>query len=148
VSQEESSGKRCKSEDESNGAEENFAKGKAAQSSSENGGKKQGKDSTSKPPPEPPKDYIHVRARRGEATDTHSLAERVQFLWISIAFFLEAYCCAVCLCYASLLLLNNSGEKGKDQPKDEASAGSCAGLQQGNRKALIVDINSLAGHLD
>ncbi|KAL9992599.1 putative basic helix-loop-helix leucine zipper transcription factor [Helianthus debilis subsp. tardiflorus] len=26
-----------------------------------------------------PKDYIHVRARRGEATDRHSLAERVMF---------------------------------------------------------------------
>lgn len=76
--QEESSGKRCKSADESNGAEDNSCKGKAAQSNSENGGKKQGKD-TSKLP-EPPKDYIHVRARRGEATDSHSLAERVQFL--------------------------------------------------------------------
>ena len=27
--------------------------------------------------PQPPKDYIHVRARRGQATDSHSLAERV-----------------------------------------------------------------------
>lgn len=27
--------------------------------------------------PEPFKDYIHVRARRGQATDSHSLAERV-----------------------------------------------------------------------
>jgi len=26
---------------------------------------------------EPAKDYIHVRARRGQATDSHSLAERV-----------------------------------------------------------------------
>lgn len=32
-------------------------------------------------PPEPPKqDYIHVRARRGQATDSHSLAERVIYL--------------------------------------------------------------------
>ena len=32
-------------------------------------------------PPDPPKqDYIHVRARRGQATDSHSLAERVIFL--------------------------------------------------------------------
>lgn len=31
-------------------------------------------------PNEPPKqDYIHVRARRGQATDSHSLAERVIF---------------------------------------------------------------------
>ena len=27
---------------------------------------------------EPPTDYIHVRARRGQATDSHSLAERVR----------------------------------------------------------------------
>ncbi|XP_030553411.1 transcription factor BHLH089-like isoform X2 [Rhodamnia argentea] len=33
----------------------------------------------SKPQPEPPKqDYIHVRARRGQATDSHSLAERAR----------------------------------------------------------------------
>ena len=32
-------------------------------------------------PSEPPKqDYIHVRARRGQATDSHSLAERVTHL--------------------------------------------------------------------
>ncbi|KAF3596552.1 hypothetical protein DY000_02022829 [Brassica cretica] len=29
-------------------------------------------------PPDPPKDYIHVRARRGQATDSHSLAERAR----------------------------------------------------------------------
>ena len=36
-------------------------------------------EQSSKPPPsDPPKqDYIHVRARRGQATDSHSLAERV-----------------------------------------------------------------------
>lgn len=27
---------------------------------------------------DPPTGYIHVRARRGQATDSHSLAERVQ----------------------------------------------------------------------
>ncbi|XP_027907658.1 transcription factor bHLH62-like [Vigna unguiculata] len=37
---------------------------------------KQNKSNTK--PPEPPKDYIHVRARRGQATDSHSLAERVR----------------------------------------------------------------------
>ena len=31
-------------------------------------------------PLEPPKqDYIHVRARRGQATDSHSLVERASF---------------------------------------------------------------------
>lgn len=35
------------------------------------------KPAESSKPSEPPKDYIHVRARRGQATDSHSLAERV-----------------------------------------------------------------------
>lgn len=39
--------------------------------------------------PEPLKDYIHVRARRGQATDSHSLAERV----------LTPICFCQCLCY-------------------------------------------------
>lgn len=78
LAKDDSASKRCKSMDESNGAEENSGKGKATQSSSENGGKKQGKDGDSKLALDPHKDYIHVRARRGEATDSHSLAERVR----------------------------------------------------------------------
>nr|XP_027114119.1 transcription factor bHLH62-like [Coffea arabica] len=39
---------------------------------------KTGDDKANQRPPEPPKDYIHVRARRGQATDSHSLAERVR----------------------------------------------------------------------
>ncbi|XP_020238985.1 transcription factor BHLH089 isoform X2 [Cajanus cajan] len=36
-------------------------------------------EQSAKPPSEPPKqDYIHVRARRGQATDSHSLAERAR----------------------------------------------------------------------
>ncbi|VAH67619.1 unnamed protein product [Triticum turgidum subsp. durum] len=73
---EDSASKRCRSMSMEE-AEENSGKGKAAQSSSENGGRRQGKDGASKLP-EPPKDFIHVRARRGEATDSHSLAERVR----------------------------------------------------------------------
>nr|QDL88365.1 transcription factor bHLH78-like isoform X3 [Cymbidium ensifolium] len=42
-----------------------------------NGEEKKGKDNGSELP-EPPKGYIHVRARRGQATDSHSLAERVR----------------------------------------------------------------------
>ncbi|XP_038984299.1 transcription factor bHLH78-like isoform X2 [Phoenix dactylifera] len=45
--------------------------------SGDGGAQKQGKENNVKPP-EPPKDYIHVRARRGQATDSHSLAERVR----------------------------------------------------------------------
>ncbi|KAM0940909.1 putative transcription factor bHLH family [Dioscorea sansibarensis] len=52
-------------------------KPKTEENSGEVSGQKQGKDSNAKPP-EPPKDYIHVRARRGQATDSHSLAERVR----------------------------------------------------------------------
>ncbi|KAG6536935.1 hypothetical protein ZIOFF_002013 [Zingiber officinale] len=39
-----------------------------------NGSRKLGEDAK---PFEPPKDYIHIMARRGQATDNHSLAERV-----------------------------------------------------------------------
>ncbi|KAJ1427762.1 Myc-type, basic helix-loop-helix [Sesbania bispinosa] len=36
-------------------------------------------EQSTQPPPDPPKqDYIHVRARRGQATDSHSLAERAR----------------------------------------------------------------------
>lgn len=56
------------------------------QSEGENGSVKAEKDANGSngnaaadvKPPEPPKDYIHVRARRGQATDSHSLAERVR----------------------------------------------------------------------
>ncbi|KAF5771844.1 putative basic helix-loop-helix leucine zipper transcription factor [Helianthus annuus] len=48
-----------------------------------NGIKKEKEEGNLKPTkenakPEPPRDYIHVRARRGQATDCHSLAERVR----------------------------------------------------------------------
>ncbi|XP_047311150.1 transcription factor bHLH62-like [Impatiens glandulifera] len=55
--------------------------------SSENGGIKvendscnmsSGSDGGKEKQEEAPKDYIHVRARRGQATDSHSLAERVR----------------------------------------------------------------------
>ncbi|KAF0893873.1 hypothetical protein E2562_031410 [Oryza meyeriana var. granulata] len=66
------------------------AKGKASSSSlptataATNAGPKRSKvagddgDAAAEEKPEPPKDYIHVRARRGQATDSHSLAERVR----------------------------------------------------------------------
>lgn len=55
--------------------------------------KNEGDSSSGKPaeqsnqPTEPPKqDYIHVRARRGQATDSHSLAERVIFSILLFSF--------------------------------------------------------------
>ena len=57
----------------SKGSEE--AKSTAERSTSEQSG-----DLRPNPTPEvphPKQDYIHVRARRGQATDSHSLAERV-----------------------------------------------------------------------
>ncbi|KAL3374665.1 hypothetical protein AABB24_006248 [Solanum stoloniferum] len=54
--------------------EENGASKVEAESSSHTANK--GTEQSSKP--EPPKDYIHVRARRGQATDSHSLAERAR----------------------------------------------------------------------
>ncbi|KAK6146280.1 hypothetical protein DH2020_020149 [Rehmannia glutinosa] len=63
----ENSAKRSKSEDE-----KDDAKAKASFDTNQ----KQSKDNSK--PAEAPKDYIHVRARRGQATDAHSLAERVR----------------------------------------------------------------------
>jgi hypothetical protein len=49
---------------------------------------KPAEQSSKPPPPDPPKqDYIHVRARRGQATDSHSLAERVIYSYSSFKFF-------------------------------------------------------------
>ena len=40
--------------------------------------RKPAEQQTIQPPPKPPKqDFIHMRAKRGQATDSHSLAERV-----------------------------------------------------------------------
>ncbi|KAI5653879.1 hypothetical protein M9H77_31066 [Catharanthus roseus] len=73
----ENSAKRSKS-DEDNVNEKNATKGKAEQNGTDKAAG-DGKSSKDNPkPPEPPKDYIHVRARRGQATDAHSLAERVR----------------------------------------------------------------------
>ncbi|KAK8541611.1 hypothetical protein V6N13_137788 [Hibiscus sabdariffa] len=63
---EESNEKRCKST-ESNGNKNGSVKTE-----------EESKGNVNTKPPEPPKDYIHVRARRGQATDSHSLAERVR----------------------------------------------------------------------
>ncbi|KAJ1269263.1 hypothetical protein BS78_07G197600 [Paspalum vaginatum] len=72
--------KRCKTEGGER-KEESPVKPKSEQagsdSSVEDGGQKPGKGKNAKPV-EPPKDYVHVRARRGQATDSHSLAERVR----------------------------------------------------------------------
>lgn len=71
--QNESNGKRMKlvgTRDENGGA-------KAEVEGSSADGNKPDEQSTK--PSEPPKqDYIHVRARRGQATDSHSLAERAR----------------------------------------------------------------------
>ncbi|KAK7317221.1 hypothetical protein RJT34_01263 [Clitoria ternatea] len=50
---------------------------KAEAEASSAAGNKSGKEST-KPSASPKQDYIHVRARRGQATDSHSLAERAR----------------------------------------------------------------------
>lgn len=64
-------GKRLKSRD---GNRDSKAGGAESERSSE-----KPVDQSAIQPPEPPKqDYIHVRARRGQATDSHSLAERAR----------------------------------------------------------------------
>lgn len=101
----ESNGKKIKAE-EAFKKEMDAVKGKAeAKDDTKDANQKQKNDNSK--PPEPPKDYIHVRARRGQATDSHSLAERVraksQMLCISL--FLHSnlkcsqfltFCCPLC----------------------------------------------------
>lgn len=70
VANENSKNKRCK-------PNEGNANENGAVKAEDEGDDKQSKANNAKPP-EPPKDYIHVRARRGQATDSHSLAERVR----------------------------------------------------------------------
>ncbi|XP_059295622.1 transcription factor bHLH62-like [Lycium ferocissimum] len=65
ANEKESTAKRSKSEED-----DNIAKEEEKAATEEN------KDNQKLA--EPPKDYIHVRARRGQATDAHSLAERVR----------------------------------------------------------------------
>ncbi|XP_042408644.1 transcription factor bHLH77-like [Zingiber officinale] len=76
---ENSDAKRCKSGKTNDAVENSSAAEEATTKTEQNGdtGQTSSKDYDSKPP-EPPKDYIHVRARRGQATDAHSLAERVR----------------------------------------------------------------------
>ncbi|KAK3122202.1 hypothetical protein QOZ80_8BG0666390 [Eleusine coracana subsp. coracana] len=79
--QNDSDAKRCKTTDGGEKKDESPVKPKAEQAGSdisvEDSGQKPGKGKNAKPV-EPPKDYVHVRARRGQATDSHSLAERVR----------------------------------------------------------------------
>ncbi|CAM6117880.1 unnamed protein product [Calypogeia fissa] len=69
-----------RSKDGDVGAEKEEQRAKSEKSGSESSGTSHppaSKDN-SKPAEQPKLDYIHVRARRGQATDSHSLAERVR----------------------------------------------------------------------
>ncbi|KAK3182808.1 hypothetical protein Dsin_030094 [Dipteronia sinensis] len=70
--------KRCKPNDEGNGNENNNVKTEEESKGGDANKTSTATTTTNSKPPEPPKDYIHVRARRGQATDSHSLAERVR----------------------------------------------------------------------
>ncbi|GKV10893.1 hypothetical protein SLEP1_g22197 [Rubroshorea leprosula] len=75
---EDSNSKRCK-QSEGNGSENGAVKSEEEPKvSNGNAGDEKQKKANNTKPPGPPKDYIHVRARRGQATDSHSLAERVR----------------------------------------------------------------------
>ncbi|XP_057969445.1 transcription factor BHLH089-like [Malania oleifera] len=77
---EDANAKRCRRAENTEGNESGTVKTgeetkKGCTSAAEEWDQKQAKPVPK--PPEPPKDYIHVRARRGQATDSHSLVERV-----------------------------------------------------------------------
>ncbi|KAD0585582.1 hypothetical protein E3N88_44024 [Mikania micrantha] len=73
---EESDAKRSKTGVEGNGIKMENEKEEGNQNQNQKQKQKETKENAKVP--EPPKDYIHVRARRGQATDSHSLAERVR----------------------------------------------------------------------
>lgn len=100
---------------------------------------KKGKGKNAKPV-EPPKDYVHVRARRGQATDSHSLAERVTILAHGASIFL-----LLLFQFVEFVrgVLNSRkhwliGEKRENQPEDEVSPGPCSRMQQGTISLLMV----------
>lgn len=62
----------------SKGSEADAAPTTRSRSGSDNSGESAVVKEHVKPPEAPKPDYIHVRARRGQATDSHSLAERVR----------------------------------------------------------------------
>ena len=118
--------KRCKSA-KNNGADKDSV---VKQETEQNIGasQKKGKENNAKPP-EPPKDYIHVRARRGQATDSHSLAERVskeRFSHVVRSFSVFSF---PSFKFVIAFFLELPGQKRKDQQENEAPAGSRTGLQ-------------------
>ena len=69
----------------------------------------------SKPKIDSKADYIHVRARRGQATDSHSLAERVGYLPNCPSFVLTIY---IHPHNHHFLLIFTSGTTGENKKED------------------------------
>lgn len=140
---ENSDAKRSKS-GKTNGAVENSGAAEEATMNIEQDGdtgRKSSKDNDS----EPPKDYIHVRARRGQATDAHSLAERVsrQGITIHLPLVFSVSETQRCNGFIARPLSLSTGEKREDQQEDEVPAGSRAWLQQGTELAAFASFRSL-----
>ncbi|XP_073003799.1 transcription factor bHLH62-like isoform X2 [Typha latifolia] len=68
--------KRSKSDEDNGTGKDGMAKPEIEQNGDAD--LKQAKEGNAKPPEPAKQDFIHVRARRGQATDSHSLAERVR----------------------------------------------------------------------
>lgn len=88
-------------------------------------------------PPEPPKDYIHVRARRGQPADSHRLAERVllpsenRFVFLlCVHFSVQLWNVDVCVWL--------SGKKRKDQRDANFTSGSGSWFQPDNRESSFT----------
>jgi hypothetical protein len=82
--------------------------------------------------------YIHVRARRGQATDSHSLAERVMpmfslFYYSYIKFFLFFFHLSFTMQHLVPTHFLNifSGEKRENKWENEDASRPCPGLRQG-----------------
>jgi len=89
------------------------------ESTKRRGGKRE--RSSKKADEEEPKGYIHVRARRGQATDSHSLAERVlctiacKFSPSSLLLIYVAWSGCLGLFFAHFVVAFFLGEEGENQ---------------------------------
>ncbi|KAH1081577.1 hypothetical protein J1N35_021338 [Gossypium stocksii] len=121
--------KRCKLSD-SNGNENGSAK-------AEEDAKGDKADNTKAP--EPPKDYIHVRARRGQATDSHSLAERVRIIIQIILFSMIYWGCVLALTLAINMCHFDQVRREKISERMKLLQNLVPGCNKVTGKALMLD---------
>ncbi|MBA0590117.1 hypothetical protein Gorai_018836, partial [Gossypium raimondii] len=87
----------------------------------------------------PPKDYIHVRARRGQATDSHSLAERVRIIIQIILFSMIYWGCVLALTLAINMCHFGQVRREKISERMKLLQNLVPGCNKVTGKALMLD---------